>query len=173
MAPIVAIAEIQHFKNRLQHAFPPAAFYGLVSSHDECDEGIDLRQELPGKRWDEVSPAFIDFNSGSLYLLESDAIVAFLPAWLLRSLETLTDENRSVLAEFTMYFLCPGDEEEGWRETRIAALVALFDGAQRSIIADFLKIIAENETLKSWRPYAEFGLKWWAAQKTSAGSEPA
>jgi hypothetical protein len=103
-------------------AFPPRPFYGRVSIHDECDDGIALLKELPGKRWNEIPPAFLEFNSGSLPLLEARALVAFLPAWLLRSMETMGDE--CVLAEFTMYFLSPGNEHEGQGEKRIVELVS-------------------------------------------------
>jgi hypothetical protein len=147
------------FRHRLIGSFPPRPFYGQVSTHDECDEGIALLQELPGTRWDEVPAAFIDFNSGSLPLLKPSALVAFLPAWLLRSMQTIGD--KSVLAEFTMYFLCPGSEDEGWDENGIAELVALFDLAQRSAISDFLRSIMEDRALRNWHPYATYGLRWW------------
>lgn len=97
---------IGEFRQRLKDAFPPVRFYGLVSTRDECDEGIALRGELFGKRWDEVPDEFVDFNSGSSPLLEPSALIAFLPAWLLRSMEKLADG--SVLSELTIYFLCPG-----------------------------------------------------------------
>jgi hypothetical protein len=119
------------------------------------------RQELPGKRWDEIPAAFLDFNSGSLPLLEPRALVAFLPAWLLQSVETLGDQWSSVLAEFAMYFLRPGSEDEGWDEKGLAELVGLFDVPQRSVIAEFLRLIAEDDTLPYWHPNAEYGLKWW------------
>src|SRR5580704_11372870 len=123
---------IEEFRDRLTRVFPPQAFHGLVSSHDECDEGIALRQELTGKRWDEISPDFIDFNSGSLALLEPSALQAFLPAWLLQSMETLG--KQSVLSEFTMYFVCPSSEDDGWDEKRIAELAAIFDPTQRNVV---------------------------------------
>jgi len=102
---VVDTIGISDFRQRLIRAFPPEPFCGEVSAHDECEEGIALRRELPGKRWDDVPAAFIDFNSDSLPLLVPSALVAFLPAWLLRSMETVS--NESVLAQFTMYFLCP------------------------------------------------------------------
>src|SRR5579863_4861613 len=103
------VPDVEEFRRQLTHAFPPKPFHGVASAHDECDEGIALREELAGKGWDQVPAAFIDFNSGSLPLLEPDALVAFLPAWLLRSRETL--DAGSVLAEFTAYFLCPGNPD--------------------------------------------------------------
>jgi hypothetical protein len=68
--------------------FPPLPFDGLVSTHDECDDGIHLRRELSGKRWDELSPEVLFHGSIGLPLLEPSALIAFLPAWLLRSMET-------------------------------------------------------------------------------------
>ena len=99
------------FRQRLIAAFPLQPFYGPVSDHAECDDGIALSKALPGKCWDEVPSEFIDFNSGSLPLLLPRAVVAFLPAYLLRSMETL--DRKSVLAEFTMYFICPADDVDG------------------------------------------------------------
>jgi hypothetical protein len=153
------LADASDFKQKLLSAFPPIPFQGLISTHDECDEGIELRKELPGKTWDEIPSAFIDFNSGSLPLLEPDAIVAFLPAWLLRSMET--GGHESVLAEFTMYFLCPGSEDEGWDYEQIGKRVVLFNSAQRAAIRDFLQAIKNNEIIAGWHAYAEYGLKWW------------
>ena len=85
--------DFEEFRHSSTAAFPPQPFHGLVSAHDECDGGIALRRYLPGKHWDEVSAEFVDYNSGSLPLLEPGALTAFLPAWLLRSMETLGDES--------------------------------------------------------------------------------
>ena len=74
-------------------------------------------------------------------------------------METVSDE--SVLAEFTMYFLCPGNKDEGWDEKRIRERVSRFDPAQRDLVGDFLRSIVEEEALHYWHPYAEHGLKWW------------
>ena len=67
-------------------------------------------------------------------------------------METISGEDDSVLAEFTMYFLCPGNEDEGWDEKAIAEQVALFDPEQRAVICDFLRMIAEHEALSYWHP---------------------
>ena len=169
---MLSTIDISDFWQKLIRAFPPEPFCGQVSVHDECDEGIALREELPGKSWAEVPAAFLDSNSGSLPLLERRALVAFLPAWLLRSMETISGEDDSVLAEFTMYFLCPGNEDEGWDEKAIAGRVALFDPTQRSLIGDFLRLIVKNDELPNWHPYGHFGLKWWGDDGTSGGPEP-
>jgi hypothetical protein len=152
--------DLQKFRAQLIAAFPPQPFHGPAATHEGCDECNELRRELRGKSWDQVPAEFIDFNSAALCLLDPDALVAFLPAWLLRSMETLDTE--SVLAEFTLYFLCPGsDDEEGWDEKRIAARVKLFASAQRTAVAVFLQSILESPAFSSHRSYAEFGLRWW------------
>ncbi len=153
--------ELGEFRTKLAQVFPPQPLYGLVSTHDECDEGIALRRELPGKRWDEVPPAFVDDNSLSLALLEDRALGAFLPAWLLRSMEKFDRDN--LVLEFTVYFRCPGTSGEHWDDERLAKLVEPFDIAQRLLVGDFLRAILERSDLDSYHDYAEFGLTRWRA----------
>ena len=76
-------------------------------------------------------------------------------------MENLSDE--CVLSEYTMYFLCPGNEDAGWDEEKIAGLVGVFDTAQKDVVGDFLRSIMEREELRYWHPYVEQGLKWWLA----------
>ena len=151
--------EVEVFRRRLHQSFPPEPFFGDVTSLCECDECVALRLNLPGKRWDEVPPEFIDFNSGSLPLLLPDALAEFLPAYLIRSMETLDQD--CVVAEFTMYFVCPGNEEEGWDEERVAGLVSLFDLEQRKAIADYMRAIVGRSDLRHWHANTEFGLRCW------------
>jgi hypothetical protein len=140
-------------------AFPPQPFHGLVSTHDECDDGIALRRELSGKRWDELSPEVVFHGSIALPLLEPDALIAFLPAWLLRSVEIFHREN--MVLEFTLYFLCPGSERDGWNENRIAEIVGLFDVAQREVVVRFLRAIMDDQQMREYHSYAEHGVRWW------------
>jgi hypothetical protein len=133
---------------------------GLVSTHHECDDGIYLRQNLSGKRWDELSPEVLFHGSIGLPLLEPEAVIAFLPAWILRSLET-SDEGDPIPLEFTLYFLCPGSEDEGWDEKGIAERVGLFNSAQRDVVAEFLRFVANWADFGYWKERAEFGLTWW------------
>ncbi len=153
--------ELDVFRARLVQAFPPQPFYGLVSTHNECDDGIALRRELPGKRWDEVPGAFVDDSSLSLALLEERALVAFLPAWLLRSVEKFDGDN--LVLEFTVYFLCPSAWGEPGNDERLAKEAAPFDAAQRTLVGDFLKMILERSDLEWYHDDAEFGLTRWRA----------
>src|SRR5579863_3716268 len=132
------LPEISEYRRKLIDVFPPLPFDGLVSSHDECDDGIHLRRELSGKRWDELSPDVLFHGSIGLPLLQPSALIAFLPAWLLRSME-ISNLDDPVVLEFTLYFLCPGDEDDGWDEVGIAERVGFFNSGQREAVADFLR----------------------------------
>ncbi len=156
---VSANLSLAEFTNRLVAAFPPARYYGPLTKNCDCSECTALRLELPGKRWDEVPTAFVDFNSGSLCLLEPRALVAFLPAWLLRAFETL--EDKTVLAEFTLYFLCPGNPDEGWSPEEASARVDLFSREQREVVVGFFHRMPAGKRFDYWRIYCEQGLKWW------------
>jgi hypothetical protein len=154
------LPDIGQFRWKLIDAFPPLPFDGLVSTHDECDDGIHLRRELSGKRWNELSPEVLFHGSIGLPLLEPRALIAFLPAWLLRSMET-SDLDDPIVLEFTLYFLCPGDEDDGWDEKRIAKTVGFFNSSQRHAVADFLRFVVNWAKGGDWKQRAEFGLSWW------------
>jgi hypothetical protein len=153
--------DLDVLRNRLREAFPPQRVTGLVSIHDECDDGIALRRELPGKSWDEISAQFVDENSLSLPLLEPDALVAFLPAWLLRSLETFNEG--SLVWEFTLYFLSPGDPQHQSPEKVISEVAEPFGPAQREVVGDFFRAILESTELHRYHKHARDGLRQWCA----------
>lgn len=152
--------EIESYRRKLIDAFPPLRFDGLVSTHDECVDGIYLRRELSGKRWDELSPEVLFHGSLGLALLEPSALIAFLPAWLLRSFET-SDQDDSMVLEFTLYFLCPGNEDDGWAQGGIAQRVNFFNAEQRDAIADFLRFVMSWAERGDWKLRSEFGLRHW------------
>jgi hypothetical protein len=135
-------------------------FIGLISTHDECDDGIHLCRELSGKRWDELSPEVLFHGSIGLPLLEPGALIAFLPAWLLRSLESSYLDDPIVL-EFTLYFLCPGDEDDGWDEEGIGERIGLFNSVQRDAVVDLLRFVVNWAEGQDWKRRAELGLSWW------------
>jgi len=46
---VMRTEDIEDFGRRLLRAFPPRPYHGLVSTHDECDDGIWSEDE----GWDE------------------------------------------------------------------------------------------------------------------------
>lgn len=85
-------------------AFPAQRFYGPVTDGCKCDECAELAASLRHKSWDEIDDETMDAQFGSLPLLASDAFWAFLPAWLMRSLEAL-DADQHKIREWTLYAL--------------------------------------------------------------------
>jgi len=162
--------DVEDYRRRLLAAFPPRPFHGLVSTHDECDDGIHLRTELAGKRWDELSPEVIFHGSIALCLMEPPALVAFLAAWLYRAMAVF--DPKSVGLEFTVYFLCPGETDDGdswtWESERLARRVALFEPAQQALVREFLQRIVASGEMKWFHPEARFGLEWWGAETSKA-----
>ena len=60
-----------------------------------------------------------------------------------------TELRDPIVLEFTLYFLCPGNEDEGWNEQRIAEMVGLFNSRQRGAVADLLRFVVNLDD----RPY--------------------
>jgi hypothetical protein len=147
--------QLGEYRRKLIDAFPLLPFEGLVSTH---------------KRWDELSPEVVFHGSIGLPLLEPSALIAFLPAWLLRSLET-SDLDDPIVMEFTLYLLCPGDfvpkdhfvqkdRDDGWHDESIAERVGFFNSGQRDAVAHFLRFVNWAE-VQDWERRAEFGLRLW------------
>jgi hypothetical protein len=134
--------QVEELRRRLREDFPPNRFDGPVS-HDRCDETIALQAELSGKPWDQVPLSFVDANAISLPLLTTEATVAFLPAWLSRSLEGFY--RPSEVLELTIYFLCPDEERLG--QNLLASRMAIFSDRQRHFVCDFLGAVLDNTSL--------------------------
>jgi hypothetical protein len=159
MSDLAGFVNFEDFRSQVILAFPPEPFYGVASTHDECDEGIALRRELPGKSWDEIPASFIDDNSLSLPLLKPTALVAFFPAWLLRAAETFGSDSLNL--EFLVYFLCPGSEDEGWDDEKRESIASLFSPTQRELIGRFLSTVLEDKEFDWFHGYIRHALKSW------------
>jgi hypothetical protein len=85
-------------RDQIRQAFPATPFDRPITICD-CDECMDFRMELPHKRWDEISTAFLDFTCSPV-LPTPEAFTAFLPAYLLRALDDLS--QGIVVTEFTV-----------------------------------------------------------------------
>jgi hypothetical protein len=129
-------------------AFPPVVFRGGITPMDgearadEIDDDLDLRDNLRNRAWNEVAAAVIARHAGDLPLLTPEAFAAFLPAWLMRSLENLSGDNK--VREFTVYEFCNTDAHPGLRaHQRIRH--SLLNAEQRRVIVDFLVLTSRCE----------------------------
>jgi hypothetical protein len=146
-------------RNQIREAFPATQFYGPITSC-KCDECMSIREGLQRKQWDQVPTAFLD-STCSPTLLTPEAFQAFLPAYLLRSLDDLS--LHSVVLEFTVYSLCPDDHQENGHEAqsdrphgyrRLVQRASLMSPAQTQAIRSFLLFVQENAADREWfRPF--------------------
>lgn len=98
------MANAEQLHQQIRSAFPAATFLGSVTSGCKCDECAELAQSLRHKSWDAIDDETMDLQFGSLPLLSSEAFSAFLPAWLVRSLDSL-DADQQKFREWTLYAL--------------------------------------------------------------------
>lgn len=101
---------LTHLQNAILRAFPDVVFDGPITHHDgEWPEDIPenriydgqvlygdemfLYEELKGHKWSEVSGEFLQGMATDFVLLTSEALVAYIAAWMMRSLENFTGEN--------------------------------------------------------------------------------
>jgi hypothetical protein len=134
-------------RDQIRQTFPAVRFDGRVTSCD-CAECTDIERELRHRRWDEISVAYLDFTCTPT-LFTPGGFQAFLPAYMLRGLDDLSED--SVVAEFTLYILCPPVPEEDddgnllSRDVKyLLERVSLMSPAQTQAIRAFLTFVQEN-----------------------------
>jgi hypothetical protein len=102
--------EAAKLKRMIHEAFPANAYHGKVTNVDgewtaDLDDEETLYRELKGRKWTELSPEFASDHPAEMALLTDQAFAAFLPAWLMRSLDNL--EGKNSVREFLVYALSP------------------------------------------------------------------
>jgi hypothetical protein len=94
-------------RESIRREFPAEQYRGKITPVDDNLEDPDLDEEkalydaLTGKAWTELSAQLITQQPDGYLLLTDDAFPAFLPAWLMHSLEPLNDDNE--VREFVVY----------------------------------------------------------------------
>jgi hypothetical protein len=151
----------------IQAAFPPTVFQGAVTPADEeqwaeeIDDDLDLRDNLRGRTWKEVPDEIIDRQAGGLPLLTPEAFAAFLPAWLVRSLDRLDAENE--VREFTVYQFCrlgrPSEPQElALLDAHTLARFDQLNTAQVTVLCEFLSLAGMRERDRYIRESAQEAL---------------
>lgn len=129
----------------------------------ECDE---VRADFAELSTDEIANEVIDRNFDKLPLLSTEAMVAFLPRFMLRAVEgASTAQMGSDVLEFTTYHLLPPKAEDSpkrraWQEAGHAALSA----AQARVIMTFLRHSHEIDPCSLDEDELEATLQYWAAR---------
>lgn len=144
---------IADLRNALRQAFPMVAYSGPVTRHDGAwlpalteenaihDDDMFLYEGLKGKNWTEVSPELLHNLPDGFVLLTDEALAAFLPAWLMRSLDNILGEN--LVREFCIYAFSPSGSSVV--DTKLRRLHPL-NSKQRAAVREILFEFAQNET---------------------------
>src|SRR6476469_5542885 len=116
-------------QNAILHAFPDVVFEGKITPHDgewpneptEEDAIYDgqviygdemlLHEGLKGRKWSDIPREFIEGMALDFVLLTSEALVAYIAAWMMRSLENPSAEN-DVRTHFINMFSQDRDEDK-------------------------------------------------------------
>ncbi len=134
--------QIIALQNLIKNAFPPQRYEGEITPVDgesapELDEEQTLYDALKGKDWTQVPDEVIGSNPDGVVLLSDEAFCAFLPAWLIRSLDLINGENE--VRELIIYTLggSGGEPPSGRIQRRLQALSSDQREAVRQVVVLF------------------------------------
>jgi hypothetical protein len=128
-------------RESIRRSFPAGRYTGKVTPHDGeydpndeataiLDDDQFLCDALNGQRWTEIPTDFLHTQPDGYALLTDDAFVAFLPAWLMSSLEGMNAENE--IRDFVVYSFC--DSSRQFRVLNSAQRLTV-----RSILEEFTR----------------------------------
>jgi hypothetical protein len=142
-------ARTVELRRLIRSAFPAHIYDGTITNYDdkledpELDEEKELYERLKGKAWTDVSQQFLDSQPDGYVLLVEKAFVAFVAAWLTRSLDNFDGENK--VRDFVVYAFGPKrDLVPDMTEFIRQRLIAL-DGQQRDVLHALLTEFAETD----------------------------
>ena len=136
-------------RDSIVRVFPAIPYEGQVTHHDGAwlpelteenaihDDDMFLYEALLGRKWSDVPRDFIYAMAGDWVLLTDEALVAFLAAWLVRSLENIDGEN-DVRESFVYAFSPSGvTPTRDFIAKRLNALNFEQRGLVRSLLVEF------------------------------------
>ena len=108
-------SQIEPLRQQILRAFPPSPYDGTIiaggddgpwipAPHGTPSDDEDLFRMLKHSSWADIPADFIAHHLGAFVLLTASAFAAFIPAWLIYSLE-----NNLKGAEFVVYTFGPID----------------------------------------------------------------
>src|SRR6267142_973174 len=143
-------------KNAILRAFPDVVFEGKITRHDGAwlpelteenaihDDDMFLYEALKGHKWSDIPRQFLYDMAGAFVLLTSEALIAFMGAWLMCSLENLTGQND--VREYFIYTF--GRKNEAQIKDFTISLLRAFNPEQLAVLclllAEFSKIESSN-----------------------------
>jgi hypothetical protein len=155
--------KLDELRQRILAAFPKndPPLPENITSHP-CEECYGIRDDFRGVRWWAADDELIDENFDDLPLFTPEAYHYYLPAFLLRALDTFDPDN--LVVQFCVYNLSPTKTpvDDPWYRARLNQ----FTSEQISVIAKFLVYIQEDEKFYDYYADVERGLrKFWRVAK--------
>jgi hypothetical protein len=159
-------------RNAILRAFPDVVFSGQITPHDgewpdeptedELIEGqpiygdeMLLYEGLKGHKWSDIPRQFIQGMATEYVLLTSEALVAFIAAWLMCSLENLAGQND--VRDLFIFTFSPDREES--KEFTIDLLRA-FNREQLTVLHLLLTEFSQSESSSFVREHALKAVKF-------------
>jgi hypothetical protein len=159
-------------KTAILRAFPDVVFEGKITPHDGewpnepaeddfCEgqviygDEMLLYEGLKGHRWSDIPSEFIQGMASDYVLLTSEALVAFIAAWLMHSLENLTGEN---IVRDLFIFTFSSDRKES-KEFTIGLLRA-FNAEQLAVLRLLLVQFSNSESSNFVRVHAQNAVRF-------------
>ena len=161
-------------QNAILHAFPDVIFDGQITRHDGewPDEVTEetaiyegqvmygdemlLYEGLKGHKWSDIPREFLYGMTNDYVLLTSEALVAFIAAWLMCSLDDLAGEN--LVRDLFIYTFSSNKDEQS-RDFTISLLRA-FNPEQLAVLRLLLGEFSESESSSFVREYARNAVKF-------------
>jgi hypothetical protein len=164
--------QLTDLQNAILRAFPDVVFEGQITAHDgEWPDDIPenriydgqviygdemlLYEGLQGHKWSDIPREFIEGMATDFVLLTSEALVAFIAAWLIRSLDNLAGKND--VRSYFINMLSPNREES--MDLTINLLRA-FNPEQLAVLRLFFVEFSKSEPSSFVREHAHNAVKF-------------
>ena len=141
-------ARTVQLRKLIRSAFPAHIYDGVITNYDdkledpELDEEKELYERLKGKTWIDLPQQFLDSQPDGYVLLVDKAFVAFIAAWLTRSLDNIDGENK--VRDFVIYAFGPKHDLVPDMTGFIRQRLITLDSQQRNVLHALLTESAET-----------------------------
>jgi hypothetical protein len=161
--------KIVELAESVRRSFPAVRYLGKVTSHDGewlpalteenaiLEDDRALYEGLSGRTWTEIPPRLINDVPDGLPLLTDEAFVAFVPAWLARSLENIDGENE--VRNFIVFTFSPRPDMVPDMTQFITNRIRILSPQQRLTVRSLLAEFANSERSGSIRADAARAVK--------------
>lgn len=154
-------------RNAILRVFPDVVFEGKITRHDGAwlpelteenaihDDDMFLYEALKGHKWSDIPCQLLYDMPGAFVLLTNEALIAFMGAWLLCSLENLTGQND--VREYFIYTF--GQENEAQIKDFTINLLRAFNAEQLAVLRLLLMEFSKSESSSFVRDHAHNAVK--------------